>query len=70
MRCYCVTTFDLDVNPLVLEQFLDCFPEPHVDRTDNVLSLIPKGLLKLLEDKKVKLSIVFNLDDLVKDNSV
>ena len=70
MRCYCVTTFNLDVNPLVSEQFLNCFLEPHVNRTNDILSLFPEGRLKLLEDKEVKLSIVFNLDDPVKDNSV
>ncbi|KAI1669250.1 hypothetical protein L13192_06709, partial [Pyrenophora tritici-repentis] len=70
LRYYCVTTVDLDVNPLVLEQFLNCFLEPHVDRTYNILSLILEGLLELLEDKEVELSIVFNLDDLIEDDSV
>ncbi|KAI2475625.1 hypothetical protein Ptr902_12950 [Pyrenophora tritici-repentis] len=70
LRYYCVTTVDLDVNPSVSEQFLDCFPEPHVDRTYDILSPILEGLLELLEDEEVELSIVFNLDDPIEDDSV
>jgi hypothetical protein len=70
LHCYCVVTVNLDVDPLVLEQLLNCLLDLCVNCTNNILSPVSKGLLKLLEDKEVKLSIVFNLDNLVKDNSV
>jgi hypothetical protein len=70
LHCYCVATVDLDVDPSVLEQLLNCLLDPCVDCTDDILSPVSKGLLKLLEDEEVKLSIVFNLDNLVEDDSV